>query len=989
MSERGAKMIRSEKSILKPFWSWNDQLEKKELEYQIEQMKENGIDGFFMHARAGLRTEYLSDEWFDMIETCLDKADELGMQAWAYDENGWPSGFGNGMVTALGIEHQQKSLHYAVYGNENFEKDHILGIFRKKENGFARINEFENGAFVFYYHVNPYYVDVFHKETTRRFLEFTHERYYERFKERFGSSLQGFFTDEPQFCPSPWSFVFPKEFQATYQYDLLDHLPLLFFEEEGFERVRNDFQKLVSKLFAEAYVKVLYDWCEEHQCKLTGHMLGETDLCSQMDYSGGVMPCYEYFHEPGMDHLNRRITSPLQPKQVSSVAMQLGRKTITETFALCGWDVSLNELKWIAQSHYLNGVTSLCSHLEGYSLRGIRKRDYPASLFVQLPWFRHVHSEFADYFSKLGELLDSGEEVAPLLVIHPIHSAYILQNPYDREKLKLYNETFVKIATGLNEEHLLYHYGDETIIEKYGSIVQKEDKILFQIGKCEYQELLLPNIINLAESTVDLLLLFAKQGGKISAIGSLPVLMEGRDSQKLKRLCEAVQLYESLAEFKKAHKVLAPIEIYHCDGNAVAVHVAMKKLPGKRTLIYVTNNEAKEQAVTLKIDGCFLAKSLDVVSAATKSLVTMIEKGTTTIQLNIGKYGSQLLICEECEDSCIVEEEPWETLPLDKEFNIMSQSPNALTLDKCIYRVDGGEWKNEIAVINLQNELLELQRPCEVEMKFSFEIAELFDFETMELCMENPEKYKIFVNEKRYGFVDDGYFIDKSIRKSKIGDFLKEGMNTIRLCCRFHQSPELYFAKFTPGVHESVLNKLTYDTELESIYLLGDFRVNMEENYVLGERRCLHAGKLFSLKKPIHKVMIDDLTHQGFWFFAGEMTLVQEISLKKEENKNYKIVFKELNAPAARIYVNDTFAGNMMFAPFELDVTKLLKDGKNRIAIQLLSGNRNLLGPHHRPLGEVYAVGPSTFTDKAGWADDPKLPTWTDNYNFVLFGIDL
>ena len=38
------------KNIVKPFWSWNDSLEKEELCRQIDLMKQNGIDGFFMHA---------------------------------------------------------------------------------------------------------------------------------------------------------------------------------------------------------------------------------------------------------------------------------------------------------------------------------------------------------------------------------------------------------------------------------------------------------------------------------------------------------------------------------------------------------------------------------------------------------------------------------------------------------------------------------------------------------------------------------------------------------------------------------------------------------------------------------------------------------------------------------------------------------------------------------------------------------------------------
>ena len=48
-----------------PFWSWNDELEEDKLVAQIRKMKEHGYGGFFMHARSGLKTEYLSDKWFD------------------------------------------------------------------------------------------------------------------------------------------------------------------------------------------------------------------------------------------------------------------------------------------------------------------------------------------------------------------------------------------------------------------------------------------------------------------------------------------------------------------------------------------------------------------------------------------------------------------------------------------------------------------------------------------------------------------------------------------------------------------------------------------------------------------------------------------------------------------------------------------------------------------------------------------------------------
>ena len=95
-----------------PFWSWNEKLEPEVLREQIRQMHDAGIGGFFMHARGGLQTAYLSPEWMSCVEACIDEADKLGMNAWLYDENGWPSGFGGGAVNGLGVKYQQKYLRY-------------------------------------------------------------------------------------------------------------------------------------------------------------------------------------------------------------------------------------------------------------------------------------------------------------------------------------------------------------------------------------------------------------------------------------------------------------------------------------------------------------------------------------------------------------------------------------------------------------------------------------------------------------------------------------------------------------------------------------------------------------------------------------------------------------------------------------------------------------------------------------------------------------
>ena len=54
-----------------PFWSWNEKLTTEETKDQIHKMDKAGIGGFFMHARGGLQTEYMGEEWFDNVAASI------------------------------------------------------------------------------------------------------------------------------------------------------------------------------------------------------------------------------------------------------------------------------------------------------------------------------------------------------------------------------------------------------------------------------------------------------------------------------------------------------------------------------------------------------------------------------------------------------------------------------------------------------------------------------------------------------------------------------------------------------------------------------------------------------------------------------------------------------------------------------------------------------------------------------------------------------
>ena len=137
-----------------PFWSWNDELDPKELCDQIEWMHKNDIGGFFMHARGGLTTPYLGKKWFECVEACLKKAKELNMEAYAYDENGWPSGFGGGKLledsencdmyftTSEGKFDPKACCAFDISGEKAFKVSkgaHVLNIYLHTSNSTADI----------------------------------------------------------------------------------------------------------------------------------------------------------------------------------------------------------------------------------------------------------------------------------------------------------------------------------------------------------------------------------------------------------------------------------------------------------------------------------------------------------------------------------------------------------------------------------------------------------------------------------------------------------------------------------------------------------------------------------------------------------------------------------------------------------------------------------------------------------------------------------
>lgn len=984
-----------------PFWSWNDKLEPEELRHQIREMKRVGLGGYFMHARGGLITEYLSDDWFECIKAGVDEGKKTGMNAWSYDENGWPSGFGGGIVTAMGDRYHVRELNCAPYETKKIDGK-VLGFWGVGEKKIRflgdKIREAKSklkGDETLYYVAhkkNPCYIDLLNPKVVKEFIKCTYEVYKEKLGDDFGGAMPGFFTDEPQYSQRdiPWSYILPSEFKKTHGYDLSDKLPLLYLDKEGATKFRYDFWMVVSRLYTESFGKQIYDWCEKNGCKLTGHAMAEETLMSQMRCTAGVMPFYQYEHIPGIDKLMREIGNPSTAKQVGSAAKQLGRKLVmTETFAGCGWDVSFEELKWIAEWQFICGVNFICQHLESYSIRGLRKRDWPPSMFYQSPWWDD-YKKFNDYISRLGKLIADSDEEADVLLLHPMHTAYAVYNGKTTDqRINYYNNEWMRAMNILANNHIGYHLGDDNIMLNHGSV----DGTTFVVGKCRYSTVMMPSIITLDASTWALLKEFINNGGKVYAFGEKPSLVDGAPSEELCEYMKNVPVISNDEEFTIRELTaygIKKLSVTDKNGEIGNIRLMVNILEdGKKA--YFFQNQNKELSYNAKI---VLDSNADVVKLALEdmsvsALDTVTENNKTVIYMHFAPMESCIILAGDELPEITVKNKPTFKLPLSREWIIEKCDDNAMTLDKCEYSLDGGEtWEGPHYILDTMERLLAMRYSDKLKLRFTFEVdstAKLLAMKNFNLVSELADTFTVTVNGNTIKHDGKSWWIDKAFRAYDIKKFVKPGINEIIVDGSFHQREEVYNVLFGKNVLETERNKLTYDTELESLYLVGDFGVYSKTGYVDGVRRAIFTEGGFVITDRPTSIVGGNIVSQGYTFFRGNITFSQEVKIKKSYGKHVGIEIPKPYGALAKLYVNGKYVKTMLWSDYTADITDYVEPGKiAKISIEVTVGNRNLLGPHYTPKGETYQTSPRTFSPAGSYTPDK----WRgERYCFVKAGL--
>ncbi len=690
-----------------PLWFWNGEPELEKLQWQIDEMVDKGVYGAFMHPRANLRTPYLEEEWWRLIDGCLERGREKGFQPWLYDEYAWPSGTAGSTfdysyqkpsrVLAEGEQNMAKGLYTRTYKLET--KESIQTVLAQEEqlplalywlegeDAELRIERIDLGCEVsltgksgavmaFYRRVYPKAVDYLNKETIRSFIAYTHEEYSKRYRNQFGTFIPGIYFDEIYMAahPLPWTDNLPEQFQARCGYDLLDHLPWLM--EEGHadaRKVRRDYYNVIGQLYEEAFFRQIADWCEEHQLMMTGHT--EESLHEHPRRQGNYFETMRHLQIPGSDNHDYRYRFPRQityceSKYAVSVARAYGKpRSMTEAMGGAGWGCSLQQFKRGINVMGAMGINLFTLHGFYYeSERMGSQSDWPTSFFYQNPYWKYFKT-FADYISRISYMNTIGRPIVENGLFYPIEE--IQANTVGGEV----NERGRKLDQAFHEalDSLLERQIDVDMIDEHSLLQADLSGGRVQIGLQAFSVILLPAGAELSQPLLERLTDFRRAGGKVVLYNT------GEDKESSSSFngdftCTARQLPEVL------NRMQTP-DVYIANGHLSKIYVNHRMTDKGKDYYFVVNGTERDHLFTLQLRSIGAVQRLNPETGKAESIayrwtgkateLSLMLEADEACYLLFDQTEQDLTVSQQSEDNamCMAVPGRWTFLPMEEQYD--------------------------------------------------------------------------------------------------------------------------------------------------------------------------------------------------------------------------------------------------------------------------------------------------------------------------------
>ena len=480
--------------ILPFFWQHGE--EEATLREYVRVIHNSNIGAVCVESRP--HPDFCGPKWWQDMDAILDEAKKLGMKVWILDDSHFPTGFCNGALVNGPDELRRQSVtgkalaqvregesvilekaeyekpaafqpsiveQYLKCSDKTFDDDVLLGVIAVKDGGNSledlillkesgeneeRCIRFtaEDGDYTLYAcHLTrnrgPHrdYMNMMDAESCHKLIEAVYEPHYAHYKEEFGKTIAGFFSDEPEIGnghlyemgktlpeieDQPWSREVQAELIGKWGENWVSYLPLLWnesFSGDLTAKVRYDFMDTVTRKVEKDFSWQIGDWCRAHGVEYNGHLIEDDhqhyrcgsslghffrglsgeDMAGIDDIGGQVLPQGEDIQ------LQKRFGGmrdgvfyhyALGKLGASAAAIEPLKKgrTMCEIFGNYGWQEGTYLEKYLADHFMVRGINHFVPH--AFSAKNFPDPDCPPHFYA------HGHNPQYRHFGRLMEYMN-------------------------------------------------------------------------------------------------------------------------------------------------------------------------------------------------------------------------------------------------------------------------------------------------------------------------------------------------------------------------------------------------------------------------------------------------------------------------------------------------------------------------------------------------------------------------------------------------------
>lgn len=482
-----------EKHLFPFFWQHGESHEV--LSETLEQIRKCGMEAICVEARP--HPDFEGDWWWQDLDFIMEYAREHRMHVWLLDDDKFPTGHANGafddgtnphgnrFLTEWHVDLKGPAENYAVLtGNVLKKEDRYLGAVGLKRpdpdktdvdlctagmvkttytEGLLRVSVPEGFWRIFFFYETregngkKNRFNILDSESVKVLLDQVYEPHYKRYREDFGKTFRGFFSDEPEFGnlpwydfqasfgPAmrflPWSGELEQELKNVWKEDFPGCLAELWYEGDGTAAVRYTYMDKVTKQLEKAFSIQISRWCRERGVLHIGHIIEDDNSHGRLGCSTG-----HYFRSMGhmgmagidvvllqiMPGFNRKVHQwPVSEydgeffhfglaklgASLAQITPAMHGRALCEIFGAYGWQEDVALMKWLANHMMSRGINYFVPH--AFSPAPFPDPDCPPHFYAggNQPQFRHFQ-QLTQYMDRICRLISDGRAVGKAAVLY-------------------------------------------------------------------------------------------------------------------------------------------------------------------------------------------------------------------------------------------------------------------------------------------------------------------------------------------------------------------------------------------------------------------------------------------------------------------------------------------------------------------------------------------------------------------------------------------